>query len=367
MRGTLREASAPASAALYAAKVAPAVQRRLEELLSRIRDALAVDTVAVLLLDEKRENVVARAAKGLEEEVERGVTIPLGRGFAGRVVAEGRPIVIEDVSRAEILNPIIREKGIVSLLGVPLAVEGLTLGVLHVGSRTPRKFSEEDIRWLELVAERVALPLAQTHALEVEQEARRLVDTTRSQLEFLADASAVLSSSLDYETTLATVAQLAVPGLADWCVIDILDDGAVRRVAVICADDRKRPLAEELRRTYPEHPEPEEGTPKVLRTGRAELALVTEEWLDPPAPNPRQREILGQLSLKSNILLPLIARERTPGVLTPATAESGRIYRDQDVRLAEGLAARAALAVDNARLYRDEKAAAERLSFLAEA
>jgi PAS domain S-box-containing protein len=191
---------------------------------------------------------------------------------------------------------------------------------------------------------------------------------TSVDLAFLADASGVLSSSLDDEHTLLTVAQLAVPRLADWCVIDLLEDGgAVRRVAVACADEAKEPLAEELRRGYPAHPERAEGTSKVLRTGQPELAVVTDEWLDAIAPDERQREILRRLGLRSNILVPLIARGTTLGVLTLATAESGRLYGKDDLRLAEGLAARAALAVDNARLYRDAVANEEQQRFLADA
>src|SRR6266487_1519553 len=120
---TLRDrAPLPFTDAVEAAELA--VQKRLDELLTRVRQALGVDTVAVLLLDEDRDHLVARAAKGLEEEVEARVTIPLGKGFAGRVVAEQRPIIIEDVDHADIYNPILREKGLRSLLGVPLGLEG---------------------------------------------------------------------------------------------------------------------------------------------------------------------------------------------------------------------------------------------------
>src|SRR5205823_4406477 len=99
-------------------------------------------------------------------------------------------------------------------------------------------------------------------------------------LRFLAEASALLASSLDYESTLERVAELAVPALADWCVVDIArPDGSVSRVAVVCADPLKEPLAERLRRHYPARPELAEGTSKVLRTGRGELTeRVTDEW-----------------------------------------------------------------------------------------
>jgi signal transduction histidine kinase len=138
----------------------------LDELLTRIRDALGADTCAVLLLDEERGELVARAAKGLEEEVERGVRIPLGRGFAGRVAAERRPIVLEDVDNADLLNPILREKGIKSLLGAPLIFQGRVRGVVHVGTLQPRSFDADDVELLELVADRAALGIERTRVAE---------------------------------------------------------------------------------------------------------------------------------------------------------------------------------------------------------
>jgi anti-sigma regulatory factor (Ser/Thr protein kinase)/putative methionine-R-sulfoxide reductase with GAF domain len=128
----------------------------LDELLVRVQEALDVDTVAILLYDEESDQLVARAAKGVEEEVEAGVRLPLGRGFAGRIAAERVAIFIADVDHADILNPILREKGIRSLLGVPLIVEGDLIGVLHVGSLTPRTFGPRDLAVLQVAAARAA-------------------------------------------------------------------------------------------------------------------------------------------------------------------------------------------------------------------
>jgi GAF domain-containing protein/anti-sigma regulatory factor (Ser/Thr protein kinase) len=128
----------------------------LDEVLIRIRDALGVDTVAILLYDDEREMLVARAAKGLEQEVEEGVRIPVGKGFAGRIAAERVPIFIADVSQADIVNPILRELGLKSLLGVPLIVEGEVIGVLHVGTLQPREFGNDDAAVLQLAAGRIA-------------------------------------------------------------------------------------------------------------------------------------------------------------------------------------------------------------------
>ena len=113
----------------------------------------------MLLLDEDRSVLVARAARGLEEEVRQGVQIPLARGFAGRVAAQMRPIVIEDLSHADVVNPILRQKGIHSMLGVPLHVEGRVIGVMHVGTLQRRLFDEDDVSVLQLAADRAALAI----------------------------------------------------------------------------------------------------------------------------------------------------------------------------------------------------------------
>ena len=128
----------------------------LDELLVRVRDALEADTVAILLYDADTNQLVARAAKGIEEEVDAGVRIPIGQGFAGRIAAERVAIFIADVDHADILNPILREKRIQSLLGIPLIVEGQLIGVLHVGSLRPRTFGQRDLAVLQVAAARAA-------------------------------------------------------------------------------------------------------------------------------------------------------------------------------------------------------------------
>jgi signal transduction histidine kinase len=138
-----------------------------DELLERIRDALEADTSAILLLDEERGELVARAAKGLEEEVERGVRIPVGEGFAGRIAAEQRPVALGEIDHTNVLNPILREKGIKSLLGAPLLARGRVLGVVHVGTLVRRRFGADDVELLQLAAERAAIALE--HALVHEE------------------------------------------------------------------------------------------------------------------------------------------------------------------------------------------------------
>lgn len=131
----------------------------LDELLDRVREFLDADTVAVLLLDEKAGRLAAMAARGLEEEVRQGFRISIGEGFAGRVAAEKRPVILDRVDHETVRNALLRTKGLRSLLGVPLLAHGELLGVLHVGSRSEHAFDEADAQLLQLVGDRVALAL----------------------------------------------------------------------------------------------------------------------------------------------------------------------------------------------------------------
>ena len=133
------------------------VDELLDELLDKVRELMVVDTAAVLLLDPSEQFLIATVARGIEEEVHQGVRIPLGRGFAGRIAEQRHWVAIERVDHNNVLNPILREKGIVSLLGVPLLAGGRVLGVLHVGTLTRRRFTEQDAQLLQMVADRAAL------------------------------------------------------------------------------------------------------------------------------------------------------------------------------------------------------------------
>lgn len=132
------------------------VDRLLDELLEKVCDLMWVDTAAVLLLDSSHNFLIATVARGIEEEVHQGVRIPLGGGFAGRIAGERHWVAISQVDHDNVLNPILREKGIVSLLGVPLIAAGELLGVLHVGTLSRRDFTEQDAELLQIVAYRAA-------------------------------------------------------------------------------------------------------------------------------------------------------------------------------------------------------------------
>ncbi|MFF3868264.1 PP2C family protein-serine/threonine phosphatase [Micromonospora sp. NPDC001898] len=129
----------------------------LDELLDRVREVLGVDTAAILLLDVHAQQLVATAAKGLEEEVRRGVRISVGSGFAGRIARDRHPVTLDNVASGDVVSPILFGKGVRSLLGVPMFAGGEVIGVLHVGCLTPRRFTDDDVKLLQLAGERASL------------------------------------------------------------------------------------------------------------------------------------------------------------------------------------------------------------------
>src|SRR5262249_22184472 len=138
----------------------------LEELMARLAAILQVDTVVVLLLDETDRVLIPRAAHGFQAELEQDVRIPLGRGFAGRVAATRRPVWIEDLASASVHSPLLAGRGLRSLLGVPLLVEGRAIGVVHVGSLRWRRFDDDEVSLLQLAADRAALAIEQARIYE---------------------------------------------------------------------------------------------------------------------------------------------------------------------------------------------------------
>jgi serine phosphatase RsbU (regulator of sigma subunit)/PAS domain-containing protein len=173
---------------------------------------------------------------------------------------------------------------------------------------------------------------------------------------FLVSATQELSRSLNWEATVRRVARLAVPDLADWCAVDVLEaDGSLSLIALAHVDPAKVDWAHELRRRFPTQADDPSGVAHVVRTGVSELIPeVTQELID--AAHITDPELLGiveRLRLSSVMTIPLIARGRTLGALTMVWAESGKHYTEDDLRLGEDLASRAAIAIDNARLYRE--------------
>jgi PAS domain S-box-containing protein len=179
---------------------------------------------------------------------------------------------------------------------------------------------------------------------------------------FLADAGALLAASLDYETTLRQVAQLAVPRVADWCAVDIADtDGVPCLLALAHIDPAKVALGHEHRRRYPVGPDTPSGVTTVIRSGRSQLASeIPDARLVASARDAEHLAMLRALGIASAMLVPLVARGRVLGAMTFVSSSHERLFGPDDLAFAESLAARAALAIDNARLYHDAVAAEER-------
>ena len=186
------------------------------------------------------------------------------------------------------------------------------------------------------------------------------IEEARRRATFLAEASRVLASSLDYETTLATVARLAVPQIADWCQVDVLDEqGTPQTVAIEHA--AKVELGRELQRRFPPDPKSPRGIYQVLRTGLPEFEPeISESMLQEVARDPAQLRILRKVGLRSYICVPLEARGKRLGVITFIAAESGKRYGPADLELAEDLSRRCAQAIDNAQLYKQAQEASRR-------
>lgn len=186
-------------------------------------------------------------------------------------------------------------------------------------------------------------------------------------LAFLADASKILSSSLDFRRTLRNVAKLAVPRMADWCGVDMLTGPeTVEQLAVAHVDPKKVRWARELRKRDPVDLSQPAGLPKVLRSGRPEFyPEITDEMLVATARDERTLELARGLGLQSAMIVPLLRRKEVIGAISFVSAESGRRYSEADLRTAEELAGRAALAIENSRLYGEsQKAVAMRDDFI---
>lgn len=282
----------------------------LRALLERTRLILEVDTCAILLLDEETDELVARAALGIEEEVEQGVRIPVGGGFAGRIAAEKRPVVLDDVDHAHVLNPILRAKGIKSMFGVPLIVEGEVSGVLHVGSLVPRDFRNDEIELLQLVADRAALAIQHARAFEAERFARQRIENVQA----VTDAAL---AHLEVEELLRVLLPRIRSILrADTCAVLLLDEESNELVARAALG-----IEEEVGVRIPvgagfAGKVAAEGEPMVIDVDEYEVY------------NP----ILRQKHLKSMLGVPLIVRGISLGVLHVGTLEPREFTRD-DVEL----------------------------------
>jgi len=198
-------------------------QGLLNALVERVKEVLQADTAAVLLLDERTGQLVATAASGIEEEVRQGVRIPLGTGFAGRVAESRQPVILTRVDHTTVRNPLLIDRGIKSLLGVPLLAGGKVIGVLHVGSLSGRTFSDSDAGLLQLAADRAALAL---HSLMAQDDALATVALQRSLLPTALPAVPGLGLAARYVTGAGAVG-------GDWYDVFVLPDA---KLAIVVGD-----------------------------------------------------------------------------------------------------------------------------------
>jgi signal transduction histidine kinase len=303
----------------------------LPTLLLRTREVLDVDTCAVLLLDEETDELVARAAVGIEEEVEQGVRIPVGGGFAGRVAADRRPVILDDVDHADVLNPLLRAKGIKSMLGVPLLVGGRVLGVLHVGALTRRVFDEGDVELLQFAGDRAAIAIEHARAFEAERKARKRIEHVQA----VTDA-ALAHLALDdlFAVLLPRIRDILD---ADTCAVLLVDEGTnelVARAAVGIEEEVERGVRIPVGRGF------------AGRIAATRQPLILDDVDHADVLNP----ILREKGIKSMLGVPLEVAGDTLGVIHVGTLVHRR-FRGEDVELLKLVAERVAMAIERGRLH----------------
>lgn len=301
------------------------------------------------------------AVQGLAETYDRFITDD--EGNAENISLE--PVVIEDVERCPLVQVRLaayHAEGIRSLITVPIRIQQEIRGTIVFYYRTPHQFTDLEVRVAAALGNlaSAALGTAELYAREI--SLRHIAESQERKARFLAEAGEALSSSLDYESTLAAVVEMAVPTFADWASIDLVDEsGEIRRVAVKHSEPEKVALAYEFQRLFP--PSEMDADRIVLRTGKSILVEeISNAMLAQGARTPEHLEFVRKLGLHSVIIVPLVTNARTFGVLSFVMAESPRRYTHADLELAEELARRAATAVENARLFTESKRSAEALT-----
>src|SRR3954471_6062476 len=331
------------------------VETMLPDILELAGRTLAADAYALWRRDAGEGSWSVAAYAGLPESYVESATAAI-RGQGDAVLLD-EPLVAEDIATADWIGEAHREAHAAAGTRAML-VSGLRYGDRVVGTlvfyyRAPHAFTEAERNAASLLANLAAAAIGTAELYEAQ---RRLAEDQR----FVAQASELLASSLDYELTLSNVAALAVPEFADWCAIDMLErDGSLSRLAIAHVDPHKVQLAGELAEKFPPDPDAPYGVPNVIRTRRAELfSDITDDLLvEATTDKPELLQLLRELGLRSSMCVPLVARERALGAITFIAAETGRRYDEHDLATAQDLARRAATAVDNALLFRETQAA----------
>jgi K+-sensing histidine kinase KdpD len=246
-----------------------------------------------------------------------------------------------------------------ALAAIPLAIDGRVLGAVRMSFAEAREFSPADREFALTLAHQAAQALQRSRLYQAESEARALAERSQERLSFLSDASRTLHSSLDYYETFKTLARLMVPRIADWSQVFIVeDDGRIRLIADAVANPDKVELAAAMERLYPVTMDDPGGTATALQSRRSYIVEdIPDEMLTQTAKDAEHLRLLRAFGLRSLVVVPLIARGRLLGAIAAHSADSERHYTAEDRVLVEQLAERAALAIDNARLYSAEQAA----------
>lgn len=346
-----------ASGRLLASPASSDVLRNIVELAKQFVEADAY-SVWQKSSDGREWHIVAMS--GLSAEYSKSFADP-GRK-AERFPRE--PLAISDVAKAPFADfrlDAYRKEGICALITVPLQIRGELTGTLVFYYRREHRFTALELRVASALGNLAASALSTAEVYARETELRKMAEAEERKAQFLAAAGQVLSSSLDYENTLAAVVDLAVPEFADWASVDIFDsNNQLRRVSLKHVDPAKIEMGHEFRRRYP--PDGNDAGSIVMRTGKPIMVPeITDEMLVQGARDQEHLRMVRDLGLKSVILVPLRTSERTFGLLSFVTAESNRRYTESDLAFAEELSRRAATAVDNSRLFTESREAQEAL------
>ena len=326
----------------------------LDELPARVARGLGSDFVRILLLDEAKERLVERGRYGFDSTLPPG-SVPVTNGLYGDVFTRGTSIVAEDLSRVDVFNSELREKA-ASAIGVPLSSGGDIIGVLDGATRQPRRFRTEDVQFLSHAADRIAIAIERSNAFAIERAARE-----RS--EYLDRIAETLTKASGIDELLTAITNAAVPRLADWCAIVVIDsDPLVAPYRVIAhADPAKSELVRQLSEGFVFDPDAPFGAAAVIRTGQPVFHPAITVAMAAQSGNPDLEELVRELSIESAIIVPLRGRERTLGALQLVQAESGRRFGPADVALAFDVAGRIGASLDNVMLYERQRKVAETL------
>ncbi|HET6780661.1 MAG TPA: GAF domain-containing protein, partial [bacterium] len=329
------------------------ITKILDTALDKLRRVINFTGGSIALVEG--DTLVLRAVVGPFAEAALGQRMARGSGRSWQIIERGEPFLSGSVAD-EGMRP---TTPITSYLAVPLVWQGTSFGLLEVDSTEAHAFDEDDLALLQRVALVLSGPVELARRYSVEVRALAEAEAAGRRLTLLAEASSILAASLDYEVTLANIARLAVPTIADWCIVDLVDDqGTIRQVGIAHVDPTKESLVRELRLRYPPKPNPEHVIMRVLRSGKSELTPdITEADLKARARDKTHFKILRSLDIHSDMVIPLIARGRTLGAISFIRAKSRPQYSAVDLSLAEEIAARAAVAIDNAHLFAAERQA----------